>query len=41
MFGKEEIADDLIEKMSTSKDAIIRYGAMFTIGMAYIGTSNN
>lgn len=27
--------------MTRSKDAILRYGAMFAIGMAYCGTSNN
>ena len=40
MYGKEEQADALIEQMNQSKDAIMRYGAMFTIGCAYAGTSN-
>ena len=41
MYGKEDHADALIEQMVRSKDSIIRYGAMFTIGCAYAGTSNN
>lgn len=40
MYGKEEQADTLIEQMARSKDAIMRYGAMFTIGCAYAGTQN-
>ena len=27
--------------MSRSKDSIVRYGAMYAIGAAYAGTSNN
>jgi 26S proteasome regulatory subunit N2 len=41
MYGKEEQADTLIEQMSRSKDSIVRYGAMYAIGAAYAGTSNN
>jgi 26S proteasome regulatory subunit N2 len=41
MYGKEDHADALIEQMVRSKDSIIRYGAMFAIGCAYAGTSNN
>lgn len=41
MYGKEEQADTLIEQMSGSKDSIVRYGAMYCIGAAYAGTSNN
>lgn len=41
MYGKEENADVLIEELVNEKDPILRYGAMFMIGMAYIGTSNN
>lgn len=41
MYGKEDHADALIEQMVRSKDSIIRYGAMYTIGCAYAGTSNN
>lgn len=41
MYGKEESADTLILQLIQSKDAILRYGAMFTIGMAYAGTGNH
>jgi 26S proteasome regulatory subunit N2 len=41
VFGKEEQADTLIEQMIRSKDSIVRYGAMYAIGSAYAGTSNN
>merc|ERR1712232_849187 len=41
MFGREEEADTIIEQMQTDKDPILRYGAMYTIGLAYAGTSNN
>lgn len=41
MYGKEDNADGLIEQMVRSKDSIMRYGAMFAIGCAYAGTSNN
>ena len=41
MYEKEEQADGLIEQLCLSKDAILRYGAMFTIGLAYAGTGNN
>eukprot|EP00826_Nyctotherus_ovalis_P060137 TRINITY_DN8413_c0_g1_i2.p1 TRINITY_DN8413_c0_g1~~TRINITY_DN8413_c0_g1_i2.p1 ORF type:complete len:948 (-),score=375.69 TRINITY_DN8413_c0_g1_i2:1130-3973(-) len=40
MYGKEEAADELFEKMASDKDAIIRYGAMYLLGMAYVGTGN-
>ena len=40
-YGKEEHADALIQQMVISKDSLIRYGAMFAIGMAYAGTTNN
>ena len=41
MYGCEEQADGLIEQLSRDKDSILRYGAMFTIGLAYCGTANN
>eukprot|EP01027_Heterolobosea_sp_BB2_P000752 GEZU01001099.1.p1 GENE.GEZU01001099.1~~GEZU01001099.1.p1 ORF type:complete len:900 (-),score=305.42 GEZU01001099.1:245-2944(-) len=41
MYGREEEADTLIEQLLRDKDAILRYGAMYTIGLAYCGTSNN
>merc|ERR1719392_114332 len=41
MFRKEEEADSLIQQMMLDKDAILRYGACFTIALAYCGTSQN
>jgi 26S proteasome regulatory subunit N2 len=41
MYGREEGADALIEQLVLDKDPILRYGAMYTIGMAYCGTGNN
>jgi len=41
VYGTEENADSLIEQLSREKDPILRYGAMYCIGMAYAGTANN
>ncbi len=41
MYGQEENAEPLIEQLSRDRDPILRYGAMFTIGLAYAGTANN
>ncbi|RUP51626.1 hypothetical protein BC936DRAFT_146875 [Jimgerdemannia flammicorona] len=41
MYGKEEQADILIEKLCGDKDPILRYGGMYTVAMAYSGTGNN
>jgi len=41
MYGREEEADTLIEQLLLDKDPILRYGAAYTIGLAYAGTSNN
>ncbi|KAI8047861.1 armadillo-type protein [Syncephalis plumigaleata] len=41
MFGKEAEADSLIEQLKSDKDTILRYGAVYTIAMAYCGTGNN
>jgi hypothetical protein len=35
MYGREEGAETLIEQMTRDQDPIIRYGGMYTIGMAY------
>lgn len=40
-FGREESADPMIDELIRDKDAILRYGAMFMIGMAYGGTGSN
>lgn len=39
-FGRENKADAYIKKMLDHKDSILRYGACYTIGLAYCGTSN-
>lgn len=41
MFGREEGADTLIESLLLEKDALLRFGGMYMMGMAYIGTGNN
>lgn len=41
VYGSAEGADTLIEQLSREKDPILRYGAMFCIGMAYAGTGNS
>mmetsp|Transcript_132096 Transcript_132096/g.358717 ORF Transcript_132096/g.358717 Transcript_132096/m.358717 type:complete len:511 (-) Transcript_132096:132-1664(-) len=41
MFRREEEAETLIQQMVLDKDAILRYGACFCIGLAYVGTSQN
>lgn len=40
-YGKQEMADDIINNLLDSENALLRYGGAFTLGMAYIGTSNN
>lgn len=40
-YGAEESADVLIEQLARDKDPILRYGAMYVIGLAYAGTSNS
>ena len=41
MYEKEEAADGLIEQLTLDKDAILRYGGMYTVGLAYAGTGSN
>ncbi|KAG1151716.1 hypothetical protein G6F37_010932 [Rhizopus arrhizus] len=41
MYGKEEQADNLIDKLLEDKDSVLRYGGIYTIAMAYNGTGNN
>ena len=40
-YGREEKADGMIEAMTLDQDAILRYGGMFAIGLAYCGTGDN
>jgi len=41
MYGREEQADPVIDELISNTDPIMRYGAMFTVAMAYCGTANN
>ncbi|KAI9346485.1 armadillo-type protein [Obelidium mucronatum] len=41
MYAKEEAADGLIEQLCADKDPILRYSGIYTVAMAYSGTSNN
>ena len=40
VYNAGEAADTLIEELSREKDPILRYGAMYCIGMAYCGSGN-
>ena len=40
VYNGGEKADVLIEQLSKEKDPILRYGAMYCIGMAYCGSGN-
>lgn len=40
-YGREEKADTMIEAMTLDQDAILRYGGMFMVGLAYCGTGDN
>ena len=41
VYGLEENADGVIERLFSDKDAVLRYCAVYAIAMAYVGTSNN
>jgi 26S proteasome regulatory subunit N2 len=41
VLGKEKAAEPTIELLCRDRDAIIRYGGMHAIGLAYAGTANN
>jgi len=40
-YGREEAADALVDQMSSDQDPILRYGAMYVLGLAYRATGNN
>ncbi|CDS00444.1 hypothetical protein [Sporisorium scitamineum] len=40
-YGKEEKAEAMIGTLLADKDAILRYGGVYTIALAYAGTANN
>lgn len=41
VLGKESAAEPTIQLLCRDRDAIIRYGGMHAIGLAYAGTGNN
>ncbi len=41
MCGRQEQADTLIEQLMLDKDPILRYGGMYTIGLAFAGTGSD
>ncbi|OQR83320.1 26S proteasome non-ATPase regulatory subunit [Achlya hypogyna] len=41
MYGREEHAEAVIETLTRDKDPLVRYGGVYTIAMAYVGTANN
>lgn len=40
-YGQEENADAVIEEMRADRDPILRYGAQYTLALAYCGTGSN
>ncbi|KAG2044951.1 26S proteasome regulatory complex non-ATPase subcomplex Rpn2/Psmd1 subunit [Suillus americanus] len=40
-YGRQEEADSTITSLLTEKDPILRYGGVYTLALAYAGTSNN
>ncbi|KII93864.1 hypothetical protein PLICRDRAFT_36086 [Plicaturopsis crispa FD-325 SS-3] len=40
-YGRQEEADSTIKALLAEKDPILRYGGVYTLGLAYAGTSNN
>jgi 26S proteasome regulatory subunit N2 len=41
MYGKEDMADSLIQTLLDEQEPILRYGGAYTIALAYCGTGNN
>ncbi|KAL1951548.1 hypothetical protein VTO73DRAFT_697 [Trametes versicolor] len=40
-YGRQEEADDIVKLLMAEKDPILRYGGVYTLALAYAGTSNN
>ncbi|KAF9452586.1 26S proteasome regulatory complex, non-ATPase subcomplex, Rpn2/Psmd1 subunit [Macrolepiota fuliginosa MF-IS2] len=40
-YGRQEEADEIIKTLLAEKDPILRYGGVYTLALAYAGTSNN
>lgn len=41
VYGMEEQAEGLIKQLANDADPILRYGGMYAVGMAYVGSANN
>ena len=41
MYQQEEAAETVIEQLVRDKNPLIRYGGVFTVALAYCGSSNN
>ncbi|KAF9040511.1 armadillo-type protein [Panaeolus papilionaceus] len=40
-YGRQEEADETVKLLLAEKDPILRYGGVYTLALAYAGTSNN
>lgn len=40
-YGLEEKSDAIVDRLLTDKDPILRYGAVYAVALAYVGTSSN
>ncbi|KAI0375292.1 26S proteasome regulatory complex non-ATPase subcomplex Rpn2/Psmd1 subunit [Pilatotrama ljubarskyi] len=40
-YGRQEEADEMVKLLMAEKDPILRYGGVYTLALAYAGTSNN
>ncbi|KIL70943.1 hypothetical protein M378DRAFT_183492 [Amanita muscaria Koide BX008] len=40
-YGRQEEADETINQLLAEKDPLLRYGGVYTLALAYAGTSNN
>lgn len=41
VFGQESAAEPVIEQLCRDRDAIVRYGGAYAVGLAYAGTAHN
>jgi 26S proteasome regulatory subunit N2 len=41
MYGKEDLAEPLITQLLEEQEPILRFGAAYTIALAYVGTGSN
>lgn len=40
-YGQEDASDGLVEQMLTDQDYLIRYGGVYTVALAFVGTASN